>query len=317
MADLPISHHFILQELSEGVFAAIHRQGGLAIGNAGIIDLGDRTLVFDTFLSPKATADLLNAAIELTGRPVSYVLNSHFHNDHVWGNQAVPLETDIITTKQTRERMAKRGTKEDEWYRQNAWQNLNEARLEYEQATDPFVKTLAKEIVIYNEAIVDTYLTLRYRLPTFAFDGVLDFYGSKRSAKFISCGAGHSLSDAFLHLPEDQILFLADLLFIDVHPYLGDGNPVKLCKILEEIKNMQLKNLVPGHGPVGELKDLDVILAYIREMEGLVKQALLNGIRLDQLLLSSIPPAYQNWSFPKFFYENLQFLYERKTAIDL
>jgi len=317
MADLPFSQHFILQELSDGVFAAIHRQGGWAIGNAGIIDLGDRTLVFDTFLSPKATTDLLYAATELTGRPVSYVLNSHFHNDHVWGNQAVPLETDIIATKQTRERMAKRGSKEDDWYRQNALKNYIEARLEFEKTTDPFAKTLAKEIVIYNEAIVDTYPALRYRLPTIAFDGVLDFYGSKRSVKLISCGAGHSLSDAFLYLPEDQIIFLADLLFIDVHPYLGDGNPVKLCKILEEIKNMQIKYLIPGHGPIGGLKDLDVILAYIHELEGLVKQALMNGIKLDQLLLSSIPPAYQNWSFPKFFYENLQFLYERTTAIDL
>ena len=66
---LPRSPHFCLHELATGVYAAIHRPGGGAICNAGIVDLGDRTLVFDTFLAPQPAQDLRLAAEMLTGRP--------------------------------------------------------------------------------------------------------------------------------------------------------------------------------------------------------------------------------------------------------
>ena len=83
---LPQSEHFTYHELAEGVWAAIVIPTGLAASNSGIVDLGDRTLVFDTTLSPASAADLRSAAEHLTGRHVAYVLNSHFHHDHVFGN---------------------------------------------------------------------------------------------------------------------------------------------------------------------------------------------------------------------------------------
>ena len=99
---LPGSKHFRLQQLADGVYAAVHIDGGAAIGNAGIVDLGDRTLVYDTFLTPQAAEDLRIAAEALTGRPIDAVLNSHWHNDHIWGNQVFDADTDIISTEETR-----------------------------------------------------------------------------------------------------------------------------------------------------------------------------------------------------------------------
>ena len=52
------SDHFRLHQLAEGVFAAIALNGGAAISDAGIIDLGDRTLIFDTFMTPQAAQRL-------------------------------------------------------------------------------------------------------------------------------------------------------------------------------------------------------------------------------------------------------------------
>ena len=67
---LPESRHYILHELADGVYAAIHNdEGGYAICNAGIIDLGDKTIVLDPFISPAAARDLKQHAENLTGRP--------------------------------------------------------------------------------------------------------------------------------------------------------------------------------------------------------------------------------------------------------
>ena len=98
----PVSKHFRLQQLAEGVCAVIHIDGGMAIGNAGIVDLGDRTLVYDTLFTPQAGEDLRSAAEALFGRPADAVIDSHSHNDHIWGNQSFGSDTDIIASEETR-----------------------------------------------------------------------------------------------------------------------------------------------------------------------------------------------------------------------
>ena len=100
--NLPNSKHFRLQQLAEGVYAAIHMDGGTAISNAGIVDLGDHTLIYDTLMTPQAATDLRLAAETLTGRPIDMVINSHWHYDHIWGNQVFSPNTKIISTEETR-----------------------------------------------------------------------------------------------------------------------------------------------------------------------------------------------------------------------
>jgi len=69
------------------------------MSNAGIIDLGNSTLIFDTFNTQQAAEDLKVAAEELTGHSVQYVVNSHWHGDHVRGNQAFSSSIIISSTK--------------------------------------------------------------------------------------------------------------------------------------------------------------------------------------------------------------------------
>jgi glyoxylase-like metal-dependent hydrolase (beta-lactamase superfamily II) len=98
---LPPSPHFELEKLADGVYAAIARDAGAAGGNAGIINLGDQTMVFDTFLTPRAATDLRVAAEFLAERQVAFVINSHWHNAHIRGNQVFTPETEILSTRST------------------------------------------------------------------------------------------------------------------------------------------------------------------------------------------------------------------------
>ena len=103
--DLLKSEHFQLEELADGVYAAIASPGGRAFSNSGIVNLGDQTLVFDAFETRAAAGDLKSAAEQLTGHPVSTVIISHCHADHWGGNQVFDPETSIITTHTIREQM--------------------------------------------------------------------------------------------------------------------------------------------------------------------------------------------------------------------
>ena len=85
------SEHFQIEQLTAGVYAVIARSGGAAHSNAGIVDLGDRTLVFDTLGTPTAAVALRAAAEGLTGRSPSYAINSHIDHDHWLGNQVLVM----------------------------------------------------------------------------------------------------------------------------------------------------------------------------------------------------------------------------------
>lgn len=93
---------FELQEVADGVYAAIVVDGAGALGNAGFVNLGEETLVFDTFLSPQAAQVLRAEAERMTGNQIAYVVNSHFHGDHTYGNQ-VFADATILSTERTRE----------------------------------------------------------------------------------------------------------------------------------------------------------------------------------------------------------------------
>src|ERR1043165_3633174 len=96
----PTATNFIVQPLAPGVWACIQNdKGGHAISNAGIVDLGNKTLVFDAFINPDAATELRQTAEKLTGHPVSFVVNSHFHDDHIRGAQAFDAGTCIISSE--------------------------------------------------------------------------------------------------------------------------------------------------------------------------------------------------------------------------
>src|SRR4051812_865907 len=94
------TEYFTLHTLCDGVYAVIAKPGQGAWSNAGIVDLGDELLVFDSLSTPSAGEELRKQAEKITGKKVKYLINSHYHGDHVFGNQAF-IDTTIISTSLT------------------------------------------------------------------------------------------------------------------------------------------------------------------------------------------------------------------------
>ena len=309
MTQLPTSQHFNLLELGEGIYAAIHAPGGWAQSNAGIVDLGDRTLIYDTFISPLASRDLLTAAETLTGRPAHLVINSHYHNDHTWGNLAVPAGTDILSTGRTRDIIAKRETGLDPSYHPTILKELEKTQALLEHASSERERAHALYFIVYYQAILDTLSLLPSRVPNFVFQGEMEFFGSKRRARLIERG-GHTASDLILYLPEERVAFMSDLLFVQDHTYLEDGDPGELLQTLDFVKALGVEQLVGGHGPVGSLADVEAMTGYIQEMQEMVKQAVQAGIPREEIAKWLVPEKYLDWLFTNFYQENVLFLHK-------
>jgi hypothetical protein len=199
------------------------------------------------------------------------------------------------------------------------FQAVSQQRLETNEAlwkneSDETRRAILKYYITYYQAIIATLPNLKLRLPNVTFTGDLTFSGSKRSAKLITYDRAHSGSDAILHLPEDGVVFMADLLFIDVHPYLPDGDPEKIQQILAEVRKLHAKIFVPGHGPVGDASTLDWMDEYIDSLNAIINEAINKGATEEEIGLTGMPEEYKHLIFPNFFMANLKFLYQRQLA---
>lgn len=305
---LPTSPYFHLERLAEGVWAAIVERGTGAWGNAGIVALGARTLVFDTFLTPAAARDLRAAAEVLTGQSVAYVINSHYHMDHIHGN-AVFDDATIITTGKTRERIANRGAEILARMREHP-DDLASLDAEIASAVTP---ELADDLRVQQgdyRALYAALHELALRLPDITFEQRLTLHGSQRTVEALSYGGGHTSSDAFLYLPAERIAFLGDLLGVRMHPSFGQADLEQWDEILERIEALDIQTVVPGHGPVGTLADVAALREYLGDMEMLVDEAIVRGETAEQIVALPPPGAYAAWGARTIYTDNLRHLYD-------
>jgi len=306
------SKHFVLHPLATGIFAAIARDGGAAISNAGLIDLGDQALVFDTFLTPQAALDLRGACVDLLGQPPELVINSHYHNDHIWGNQVFAPDAQIVSTARTRDLMASAGAEELEWYSENSAQQLDSFRAQYEASHDEAQRQQLLLWIGYYEGLVEALPHLTVSMPTVTFNNRLVFHGAQRRAELLTFEGAHTESDAVLYLPEERILFMSDLLFVDCHPYLADGDPLLLLEALRVLSGLDAACFVPGHGRLGISADLHAMIEYV---EGCFETAhlLLDQGDATEARIEALPvdEKYRSWQLSRFYRANIHFLCER------
>jgi len=312
MRMIPQSNYFELIEAGEGVYAAIVAEGQGAVGNAGFVNLGDSVLVFDTFNTQHASADLRDAATALTGLPIRYVANSHWHGDHVRGNQAF-RDASIVSTSRTRElcrtigaeRLA--GQKND---LSGLRDHIASVARELEQADESSRQALRLQLSVLQEA-ERSIPGLEVVLPDVTFEDRIAFHGTKRSVELRCLGGGHTESDSVLYVPDARVLFAADLITIGTHPLLIWGNPMSWLEMLEALKAYDAETIIPGHGPIGGRASIDTIQTYIRDIMALGASLRESGFDATQVSEQHMPEAYRDWKAPGMFPNNVKFVIER------
>jgi cyclase len=302
------SDHFEIQPLANGVFAVIAKNGGAAVSNAGIIDLGQRTLIYDTFLTQQAASDLRKAALHLTGRDPDLIINSHYHNDHTWGNQVFPPNATIISSQNTFQLLQTEGVEEVRWAKESVNQKLSELRQSLNMVSSELERMDLLMWLGYWQALEKSLPDLNVRFPDIIFENHLTLLGSARKVELISFLGAHSGDDVVLYLPEEKIIFLADLLFVNCHPYLAEGNPVTLLEVIDEISDLEAEYLIPGHGPLGTPLDLAKNRDYVSHCLQIARQLASENKSEEAIRLMPVPSQYASWQLSNFYSSNLKAL---------
>lgn len=305
---LPTSRHFTLARVGEGAWAVIAIPGTGSMGNAGIVDLGGETVIFDTMLSLAAARDLRVAAERLTGQRPRYAVYSHHHIDHTQGGQIFDDAT-IISTPRAAEMMTAENDPFLTQMREEGMALDAQARAEAATISDPAIRRDMDEqnddmLVLLQEAA-----EARVTLPSARFETRLSLHGDVRHAEIITWGGGHTPSDSVLYLPHARILYSGDLIFHRAHASISTGDPYEWLRILGEMEKLSVDVLVPGHGPVGDHGAIAAQRAYWQTMLDLCRDALASGKSEDEAAETPIPAAYNGWGFPSGFSQTARAIY--------
>lgn len=307
-SNLPASRHFTITRAGDEAWAAIAIQGAGAFGNAGIVDLGGETLIFDTMYTPQAARDLRIAAERLTGRRARYVVNSHYHVDHVLGNMVFDDAT-IVATVATRDLIPDGNDETLDYIRSLDERAFQERADAAGSANDPVLRQSMSDDVNADRELASSVDEMWTRPPDLTFERSLTLHGQRRHVELITWGGGHTPSDTALYAPEERLLFAGDLIFNHMHAFMQYGDPVEWLRILDEMEKLSIDTLVPGHGEVTGHGAISAQRAYLETLLDLGREALAAGKSEEEAAATPIPESYRDWGFASGFDTNMRFVY--------
>jgi len=182
-------------------------------------------VVIDTLALPEETLAIRDFIEQELSVPVRYVINTHYHADHAWGNYFFPGST-VIGHSLCRQWLQERGIASLDIVRK---QNLS-------------------------------FRNVKIVLPQVTFaDGILNLRVGKKTLNLFAL-PGHSPDNLAVIVEEDRVLFAGDTCM--PLPYIVDGNIDDLTTSLKKVSKMGLENIVQGHGDIILRGEID---GYIKE----------------------------------------------------
>jgi cyclase len=257
LADAVHTKERTVTQLAPGVYEIRHKDApsGFPNGNTTVI-IGDReVLVVDScYLPSEARADIAQIR-QWTDKPVRYLVNTHWHNDHVVGNsayaEAFPSLT-IIAHMETANMMKGFIAKSIERYPRatDAMKRSLESGIDKDgrPLTDAEKKDITNQLP--GRALVAAELkNLVVHMPSLTFERELDLNLGNREVQMKYLGHGNTAGDAVVFLPKERLLITGDIVVHPV-PYLCSGFPSEWAETLQRMIDLAPQTIVPGHGEV-------------------------------------------------------------------
>ncbi len=201
--------------------------------NAGIIIGKDGIVVIDTLVSSKEAKRFIKDIRAISDKPIKYVVNTHSHLDHTFGNSDFRrLGAVIISHMNDNKNM----------------RISSEAALKNAKSYGLTEKDMKGTKIAY---------------PVLTFNDRMEIDLGNQKIELIYIGPSHTDGSIMVYLPDKKILFAGDILFTNYHPFIADGNIEEWIKALDYIMTMDVEKIIPGHGPVSNKQDIADMKNYL------------------------------------------------------
>ena len=257
-ATLPPTLPFVLKQIGPGVYAAIDGPKGISGSNAGVVIGDDGVLVVDSFFNPSAAKALLAEIRKITPKPVRYVVNTHYHADHVGGDNVLRDAGAII--------IAHRNV--------HGWVRTENAHLFGDKITPAqrdFIAHLA--------------------LPDLTIDKDMTVWLGSRKVE-VRTELGHTGGDLTIAVPDAKVLFCGDILWRRVSPNIIDGTVsqwIATAAAFQQLPDASAMTFVPGHGDLAKVADVADFQTYLTDLSSLTANERRAGFQGEALVAAVLP----------------------------
>lgn len=290
-----VNEQYELVPVAPGIysFVAPESDSGVVQSNCTLILGEDAVMLVDSGQFPSLARRMVTDIRKVTQKPVRYLVNTHWHFDHNWGNavlrEAFPGIV-ILSTEFTRRMIEEQGpgyrAKAPEENRDQAaglrkmatGEKLPDGRPLTDE-TRRFLVRVADTLEHIEPDLLDTVLTP----PTLGFEGELTIDLGKRVVKVEWLGRANTGGDAVVWVPDVKLLATGDAV---VHPtpfpygsYMGEW-PATLQKMID----LGPAVVIPGHGPVmHDVSYLTTLIEMFQALTAQVKEAVAQKLSLDDI----------------------------------
>jgi glyoxylase-like metal-dependent hydrolase (beta-lactamase superfamily II) len=232
--------------LSDTVTMMRGRGGTIAV-SAG----ADGVFIIDDQLKP-FTDQLLAAIREISDQPIRFVINTHYHGDHVGGNETLgEAGSVIIAHDNIRERMT----------------------------SEQFSNFLGRSTPPYPPAA----------LPVVTFNDRMTLHFNGESVAVYHVPRGHTDGDSIVHFPDSNVIHMGDIFFNGLYPFIDlDGGGTVQGMIAGVELGISLANsetrIIAGHGPAGDLDSLREYRNFLIKARDNVQGLIDQGMDLQQVI---------------------------------
>ena len=214
--------------------------------NAGFIVSEEGVLVIDSLMTPSLATRLLSEIRRVSKAPIRYLVDTHYHGDHVFGNQYF-VPAPIIGHVNCRQELIEKFDA-----------NMNR----YTSGRPELIPELEQ---------------IRMTLPDVTFEDRMNIRLGDREINLIYLGRAHSAGDILLHLPQEGLLYAGDIAFHRILPAFPDGHITKWLDVMEETRKLDFDTIVPGHGPVGTKREFDEAKELMAHLHGEIRRGFDQG----------------------------------------
>ena len=244
---------FDLVRVTERVYAVFRNAVG---SNAAIVLLDEGTLVVDTHASPAAAREMLRAIAALDAKPVRWVVNTHWHTDHMLGNEAYveafPGQVELISHHTAREDMEQLAAGQlpvtlrfigEAVDRLETWLESGD-----DHTGDGEELERVRRFVADQKGSLPAMEGMSPTLPTLTFRQELRLWDRGSPVQLHYFGEAHTRGDVVVYLPEEKVVVTGDLLTFPTLHFGRSSHPVEWLSALRQLAELDFEHTVPGHG---------------------------------------------------------------------
>jgi len=235
--------------------------------NSVVLVTGEGVLVIDTRQHPRDGQDLIARIRTVTDKPIKWVINSHFHGDHHFGNSAFKaLGATIVAHKDTARIMQKVQPKE-----------------------------LARRSNFFKSRGYDAS-EVKLVLPDAIFDSEVTIRLGGREVRLAYLGPGQNEGDTFVFFPHERLVFTTGMFGPRSMPNMAFTPSVEnWIKLLNQLAAMDVDKILPAHGDVATTADVRELAAMLTDEYQTVKDAIAKGMTVDEAVNTLTLAQYKDW----------------------